>query len=97
MDDDGKREGLTMVLPGAPADESASEPLWRAFKREQGWVLGYKTSARFSDAGVMTIGKTGGTPLYALPDETRFFATEAEARAAADRFDTPTIPEKDRL
>jgi hypothetical protein len=88
--DDGKRQGLTMVLPG----DHAEEPLWRAFKREQGWVLGYKTNARFSDAGVMTIGQTGGTPLYALPDETRFFATEAEALAAAERF---TIPEKDRL
>ena len=65
----------------------ADEPMWRIFPRKGGFIIGYKTNARFSDAGVMTIGKPGGAPLYAFPDEEQIFPTEAEAQAAIDKLE----------
>lgn len=65
----------------------ADEPQWQIFPREGGFLIGYKTLARFSDEGVMTVGKPGGTPLYALPDEKMIFPTEAEARAAIEKLE----------
>ena len=64
-------------------------PLWRAFPRHGGFVLGYLTRTRFNDKGVMTFGGPG-TPLYAIPDEHRIYPTEAEALEAAATF---TVPE----
>jgi hypothetical protein len=79
------------------ADEPVDWPLWRAFPRQGGFVLGYLTRSRFNAKGVMTLDGPGA-PLYALPDQIVIYPTEAEALAAAERFTTfPTpAPEPDR-
>ena len=88
-------KNLAKFFQGAvgPMTDHPLEPLWQVFPREGGFIIGYKTNARFSDEGVMTIGQTGGTPLYAFPDEKVVYPTEAEARAAIDKLEKSGEPE----
>jgi hypothetical protein len=65
-------------------DPHPDEPFWRLFPRPGGFVIGYKTNARFSEAGIMTIGMAGGTPLYAVIDEDAIYPTEEDALAAIE-------------
>jgi hypothetical protein len=75
-------------------DPHPDEPFWRLFPRAGGFVIGYKTNSRFSDEGVMTIGKAGGTPLYAVIDEDTIYPTEDDALAAIEAMqEEPNEPD----
>ena len=54
------------------------EPLWWAFQREHGYVVGWRSNVRFP------AGKRG-TALYVI-DEKVIYPTQAEAQAAIDKL-----------
>lgn len=58
------------------------EPIAKVLPYGGGFAVLWKTNARFSEAGVMTIGIDGGSPLYGFPDDGEIYDTRDDAEAA---------------